>query len=219
MNIEVLRRLANREEIDYLFLLSTLKDYSRPREKISQWLKSGNLVRIKKGLYVFGRDVLKSPYSLEVLANLIYGPSAISLSYALAFYGAIPERVTTVTSITPKRYKKFETPVGNFVYTYLHPKKYSIGIKLELTSTQQPFFIASPEKALCDQIYLIDKRLVFKQTDDMEAYLFHDLRIEQEFLRSLSIKDIAKIAAIYGDNNLNVLKQFLQAWKKIIRGT
>lgn len=214
MRIDILRKLANREEIDYLFLLSALKHYSRPREKISAWLKSGDLVRVKKGLYVFGGDAKKSPYSLEVLANLIYGPSAISLSYALAFYGMIPERVSTITSITPKRYKKFETPVGNFVYTYLHPDKYSIGIRLESTSIQQQFFIASPEKALCDQIHLIDKHLVFKKIEDMEFYLFHDLRIEQASLQKMSIKNISSITKIYHDNKLIFLKQFLQAWKK-----
>jgi hypothetical protein len=214
VKIETLRKLANREEIDYLFLLSALKNYSRPREKISRWLKSGDLVRVKKGLYVFGKEATKSPYSLEVLANLIYGPSAISLSYALAFYGAIPERVFTITSITPKRCKKFETPVGNFVYTYVHPNKYPVGIRLESTSTQQQFLMASPEKALCDQIHLIDKHLVFNKIDDMESYLLHDLRIEQEFLQSLHIKNISRIAVTYQDNKLNLLKQFLQAWKK-----
>ena len=114
MKIEILRKLANREEIDYLFLVSALKHYARPREKISQWLKSGDLIRVKKGLYIFAGEAKESLYSLEVLANLIYGPSAISLSYALAFYGMIPERVSTITSITPKRCKKFGTPVGLF---------------------------------------------------------------------------------------------------------
>lgn len=94
MNIEMVRKLAEREEIDYQFLLSTLSEYARPRDKISEWLKSGDLIRVKKGLYVFGEHIALTPYSHEILANLIYGPSAISLSYALAFYGLIPERVT-----------------------------------------------------------------------------------------------------------------------------
>src|SRR5205085_9208942 len=103
---------AQREEIDYQFLLSLLLEYARPREKISAWLKSGELIRVKKGLYIFGPQVAQGPYSPEVLANLIYGPSAISLNYALSFYGLIPERVTTITSITNKRNKQFSTAVG-----------------------------------------------------------------------------------------------------------
>ena len=44
---------------------------------------------------------IKSPLSREVLANLIYGPSYISLEYGLQHYGLIPERVEIVTSVTP----------------------------------------------------------------------------------------------------------------------
>src|SRR5436190_9717139 len=98
MRINLLRKLAEKEIIDYTFLISVLSNYASPRDKITAWLKSGDLIRVKKGLYVFGKDVALTPFSHEVLANLIYGPSAISLSYALAFYGLIPERVTTVTS-------------------------------------------------------------------------------------------------------------------------
>lgn len=56
MKIETLRKLANREEIDYAFVMSALNDYSHPRDKITAWLKSGELIRVKKGLYVFGKN-------------------------------------------------------------------------------------------------------------------------------------------------------------------
>ena len=96
MKLETLRKIAGREEIDYQFLLSILKEYAHPRDKISEWLKSGDLIRVKKGLYIFGKQIAQTSYLLEVLANLIYGPSAISLSYALSFYGLIPERVPLI---------------------------------------------------------------------------------------------------------------------------
>src|SRR3990167_4009219 len=114
MKIEALRKLAGGEEIDYQFLMSALQDYAQPRDKVSQWLKTGELVRVKKGLYVFGKTVAETAYSQEVLANLIYGPSAISLSYALSFYGLIPERVPVITSITNNRIKSFATSIGTF---------------------------------------------------------------------------------------------------------
>ena len=44
MRIEQLRRLAGREEIDYHWLITALKDYARPRDKISEWLKRGELI-------------------------------------------------------------------------------------------------------------------------------------------------------------------------------
>jgi len=73
---------------------------TRPRDKISDLLKKGTIIRVKKGLYVFGEDNRKKPYSKEILANLIYGPSYISLDYALQYHGLIPERVEAVTSVT-----------------------------------------------------------------------------------------------------------------------
>src|SRR5262249_19556355 len=130
MHIQELRHLINQEIIDYNLLKDALKNYAHPRRNISAWLKSGDLVRIKKGLYVFGDKAKREPYSLELLANLIYGPSAVSLEYALSYYGLIPERVPTVTSITNKRKKSFATPVGNFTYQYLSAEKFAIGIQL-----------------------------------------------------------------------------------------
>ena len=119
-----IRNQVSGEEIDYIVLKNLLVGYAYPRDKITQLLKSGVLVRVKKGLYIFGHAYAKQPYSKEVLANLIYGPSAISLTYALSYYQLIPEQVVTVTSITPKRTKQFKTPVGNFTYTYLSTSKY-----------------------------------------------------------------------------------------------
>jgi len=105
-----LRKIAPIEEIDYNFLKSALAGYNHPRVKINDLLKQGKIIRVKKGLYVFGSELAQQPFLKETLANLIYGPSYISLEYALAFYGLIPERVEEVTSVTNKRNKSFNTP-------------------------------------------------------------------------------------------------------------
>ena len=95
-------------------LLDVLEGYARPRDKITQWLNRGIIVRIKKGLYVFGESLRRKPYSRELLANLIYGPSYLSLEWALQYYGLIPERVEALTSVTTGRSRKFSTPAGLF---------------------------------------------------------------------------------------------------------
>ncbi len=213
MNIETLRKLAGREEIDYQFLLSALASYSSPRDKITGWLKSGDLIRVKKGLYIFGKHVALSPYSPEVLANLIYGPSAISLSYALSFYGLIPERVATITSITNKRDKSFSTPVGDFTYKYLNSTKYSIGIEVVISKTNS-FLIATPEKALSDHIHLTDKKIVLTSFDEMNRYLFYDLRIDENILRSFKSSDLMSIGETYEDERIILLAHFIRRWNK-----
>src|SRR5208283_2899901 len=93
MAVEQIRRQIPTEEFDYQALSDCLKDYARPRDRISDLIKSGAIVRVKKGLYIFGPDYSRGPYSRELLANLMYGPSYVSLDYALAHHALIPERV------------------------------------------------------------------------------------------------------------------------------
>lgn len=210
MNIETLRKLAGREEIDYGFITSVLKDYAYPRDKISTWLRSGELIRVKKGLYIFGTSVAEHPYSKEVLANHIYGPSAISLLSALSIYGLIPERVDLVTSITNNRAKLFNTPVGVFKYYYLASKKYPVGIILNTVIKEQTFFIASAEKALCDQIYLIDRENKFNDYMALEHYLFNNLRIDEALLLRFKLENLNAICKIYNHQNLFMLYDYLK---------
>lgn len=213
MKLELIRKLAGQEIIDYQFLLSMLREYSHPPAKISKWLKSGDLIRVKKGLYVFGEQIPQSPYSLEVLANLIYGPSAVSLSYALSFYGLIPERVTTVTSITNKRNKFFSTPVSEFTYQYLNPELYPLEIEIVETSISNHCLMASLEKALCDYIYIVDKNVEIVSNEDIENYLFHDLRIDESVLSKFRINKLKNISATYEDTRLVLLTNFIKKWK------
>jgi hypothetical protein len=214
MNIEKLRKLAGREEIDYQFLLSALSDYTQPRNKITRWLQSGKLIRIKKGLYVFAKDEGLGIYCKELLANLIYGPSAISLRYALSFYGMIPERITTITSITNQRNKMFATPIGEFTYAYLHPSRFPISIDLVNPGEKNAFLIASKEKALCDHIHLTDRKIKLASIEDIGAYLFHDLRINENSLLTLRIKELTHIQGSYQDPRLDLLVKFTKKWKK-----
>ena len=67
----VIRKHIQREEFDYLTLLDALREYSRPRDKISDLLRKQMIIRVKKGLYVLGDDYRNRPFSRELLANLI----------------------------------------------------------------------------------------------------------------------------------------------------
>jgi predicted transcriptional regulator of viral defense system len=112
----MLRNQIQREEFDHQILTDALRSYARPRDKISDLLRKGIIVRVKKGLYIFGKDYRRQYASRELLANLIYGPSYVSLDFALQHYGMIPERVEAVTSVTTGRSRRFSTPIGLFTY-------------------------------------------------------------------------------------------------------
>jgi predicted transcriptional regulator of viral defense system len=192
-----LRKRALTEEIDYIFVVDALSDYRNPRVKIHDLLKKGDIIRVKKGLYVFGPDLARGPYSKETLANLIYGPSYVSLEYALSFYGLIPEKVETVTSVTNKRKKLFHTPVGVFSYVYINPALFPHGITLHEMDKLHRILIATKEKALCDTLYFSEK---IETVSSMLRHLVENLRIERGDLKSLNVGRIKRLARLYGHN-------------------
>lgn len=166
---------------DYNYLIDKLKNYHFPRNKIQRLIKNGEIIRIKKGLYIRGNNH-ENYIDKKIIANLIYGPSYISLEYALSYWGLIPERVEEVTSINNKRNKSFKTPLGVFSYRYLPTNKFNIGVDL-IQANQLYFFIATKEKALCDKLYFSSK---LPNQQELIIYLEDDLRIDMYELEELN---------------------------------
>ena len=101
--------------IDYAILESILSAYSAPRHKIASLEKQGQILRLKRGLYVLSPDVSGELLQRELIANHIYGPSYVSMESALRHYGLIPESVYAVKSMTTKRSRSFENAIGRFL--------------------------------------------------------------------------------------------------------
>jgi hypothetical protein len=203
----ILRSRAPSEELDYGFVMDCLKGYSFPRTKLTHLLKTGSLVRIKKGLYVFGSLFARQPYSREVLANLVYGPSYVSLEWALQTYGMLPERVEEITSVTLKRTRMFSTPIGRFSYAHRPPLAYSSGVVRRQLSDYQSYLIATPEKALVDLLIL--RRGQVSKSSELQSVLFDDLRIEEEDVQKLNLPLLKKINAAYPHSTITHLITFL----------
>jgi len=204
-----LRNTALIEEFDYNFIKHALSRYKNPRVKINDLLKKGEIIRVKKGLYVFGPQLARGPFSKETLANLIYGPSYISLDYALSFYGLIPERVETVTSVSNKRKKLFNTPVGIFSYRYINPSIYPYGITIYEADKQHSILIATKEKALADTLYFSDK---ISDEVQMEKYLFEDLRLNRKEVIDFNLRKVEKLAGLYR-HSVSIFSNLLRSMK------
>lgn len=158
-------------------LTSLLQAYSSPNDKISSLIANGDIIPLKKGLYVVSERYRSEKLSMEVLANQIYGPSYVSLDSALSYYGIIPEKVNVVTSVTVKRSRKFENQAGNFTYLSA-PKNYvGIGVVSESSDGVHSFLIASPEKALCDKI-IFTRNLRLASVKSVAEFLNDDLRAD-----------------------------------------
>ncbi|MHB8870249.1 MAG: type IV toxin-antitoxin system AbiEi family antitoxin domain-containing protein [Thermoleophilia bacterium] len=198
-----LRAQIEGEEFDYLTLLGSLGEFAFPRDKITTLLRRGDIIRVKKGFYVFGHAHARRPYSREVLANMLYGPSYVSLDYALQYHGLIPEGVEAVTSMTTGRARRFLTPVGLFVYRPATLAAYPLGVHL-VQIEGGSFLIAGPEKALTDRVRT-DRGSAVRTIGEMERHLLDDLRIDPTSLAELDTERLSQIAAAYGSRKLRLL--------------
>jgi len=206
--IESIRKEIPHEEFDYRTLLDCLKEYSHPRDKITALLRNGDVIRIKKGLYIFGDKYSRMPYSREILCNLIYGPSYISMEYALQYYGLIPERVEAVTAVTTGRARRFSTPVGLFIYNMVPMESFSIGMDSVTLRDGRSFLIATPEKALADKIYK-DRGAGISAKKDLRIYLEENLRIEPVSLKKLRPEHIREISGRYRSRRIKLLSDLI----------
>lgn len=198
-----IRRTIEQDVFDYQALTVALSGYRKPRDKLTKLLAGGAVIRIKKGLYCFGEDFRKEPISREYLANLIYGPSYISLDYALSYHGLIPERVEVVTSVTTRRSRGFSTPFGIFSYRMVTDNRYTVGADIEQAG-RTSFLIATPEKALIDKVWT-DKRFHGINVSDYNSYLTDDLRIDPGALARLDISRVQSIGNRYDSAQIDKL--------------
>lgn len=199
----LLRKQIETDVFDYLQLTDALADYANIRGKIGRLIASGEIIRIKKGLYAFPDYLRRGTLNSCAIANMIYGPSYVSCDYALSYYGMIPEKVEAVASMTPGRSRRFETPVGNYFYHQRRGADDSVGVeRVDLSGVG--YLIASPEKALYDKVF-VDKRFT---GEGIEEYLLEDLRVDEDSLDRLNrsvLEELQKTAR----GRMSLLVKFL----------
>lgn len=121
---------------------------------ISRFLKHKEIIQLKRGLYIsadfFNKNRNDISYSFY-LANVIRTPSYISSWAALQYYNLATEAIYSVTSVTLKVTKKYQTKAGNFVYQSISKDLFT---DFFLAKGKFDFYIAYPSKALFDLLYL-----------------------------------------------------------------
>lgn len=86
-------------------------------DKVRQLVDTGQIIRLKRGMYVLSEELTQQPINRFLVANHLYGPSYVSQQTALRYYGLIPEAVYSIQSVTTKAARSFDTPIGMFFYT------------------------------------------------------------------------------------------------------
>jgi len=121
------------------------------RVSACRYAAQGILIRIKRNIYMLYETWNRLDRTEKFqIANLIQVPSYISLMSAMDYY-----QVTTqfqqdyIESIALKRTKEIEIQKNIFNYTKIKPALYLGFVKKE------GFFMATPEKAFLDAIYLM----------------------------------------------------------------
>lgn len=163
--------------------------------QLHQWMKGGDLVSLKRGLYAFSDSHVDK---VEV-ARRLYSPCYISLEYALNLYGLTPDVPFSVTLITPKSTRKFNTPYGQFVY---HK------IKKETFFGYDPqTLMAEKEKALVDYLYLNGRRLI------PQADFWRELRLQN--LADIDFRKALDYAEKFGSAKLITLLRSVKEYASL----
>ena len=163
-------------------------DLSSPEKKIQALEKNGEIIRLKRNLFIVNPELAGKETDVRLCANHLYGPSYVSLQWALRHYGLIPEQVFMMTSVTTKRSRSFKTPVGTFSYMQVPSGYFPIGIA-SVEENGVHFLMASPEKALCDTI-LQDNFVPHQSVKALATYLEEDLRLDMELLQKFDVRII-----------------------------
>jgi len=150
---DLLYKVANEPAFGAGFLMAGDGDLQAVRVQLSRWVKIGRLIQLRRGLYIVAQPYRKIEPQPFVLANLIKKASYVSLQSALGYYAMIPEHVPTVTSVTTGRGERVDTQLGQFVFRHIK-KSWFWGYKQIDVGSGQKAFVAIPEKALVDLLYL-----------------------------------------------------------------
>lgn len=192
-------------------LRSCFQHLASPAKKLQALEKDGQIVRLKRGLYVINSELSGKPYTAGLCANHIYGPSYVSMHWALRWYGLIPEKVFTMTSVTTKRSRMFENAIGRFTYEQVPTIYFPIGVtRIEENGT--PFMMATPEKALCDMI-LHERHLPDRSVRSLGIYLEEDLRFDTNALTDFDVSIIEQCAQ--AGRKKNILNNLIKIIKQL----
>ncbi len=198
-------RFAKTAYIETHHLMPLLADYANPYDFITRLVKNGDLIRLKNGFFVIAERIDDNRVPYEQIANLLHGPSYLSLEWALSYYGIIPEGVYVVTSISSIKSVSFQTPLGTFDYHYLSHPRYVVGID-QSQNEEGNFLIAAPEKALADLVYIKCKGLGPKE---LLVDLCEARRIDEDSLRQLDKRLLLEISECYRSKPVTTLVQTL----------
>jgi len=166
----------------------------RRHHLVSRAMQAGELVRLRRGLYVLADEYREHPSHPFAVAQMLMPGSYLSLESALAFHGWIPEAVYTTTSIVPgRKMKEFRHErLGLFSF---QPLAIQRGCFLELVrrieTIGQSFLVAQPLRALLDLVCL--KKIEWQGI----AWIEQGLRVDAGTLNKVTGAELRTLKEVY----------------------
>ena len=199
------RGLANRVLTDTQLARILAGTDQRRYHLVNRAMKSGELVRLRRGTYVLDSKYRAYPAHPFALAQAFVPGSYVSFETALAHHGWIPEAVRATDSVTPGRKSSaYDHPVFG-TYSF-RPLATRAGHFLELVDrvevSHQVALVAQPARALLDLVCLR------KEAWQGIGWLVEGLRIDDETLRQITSADIRTLELVYKQTRV---KAFLKA--------
>ena len=187
-----------------LNLKEKYKEYTDINGKIKRDADNGILFPLVRGIYETNGNA-----DGFLLSSYIYGPSYLSFEYALSFHNLIPERVVVYTSATfnKRKTKSYQNHFGLFTYRDVPKEAFPFFVQAYEKDTYA-YFIASPEKALCDLLYIKEP---VKSIRDMKILLFEDVRINKDTFDHLNFEDIIFLSTKYISNNIKFFVKYIES--------
>jgi len=146
---------------------------------VSRFLKRKEILALKNGLYISGDFFEKNKGEvsyLYYLANILRKPSYISSWTALQYYNLTTEVIRSITSVSLKVTRDYETKAGTFSYQSIKKGLFS---DYSLVEGKFNFFIASPSKALFDLLYFRTRQFRGVRRNEISK-MINELRIDFE---------------------------------------
>lgn len=204
---EFKRKLQKMPLFESMDIIHLFKNKQHLANQLDRWQKKRLIIKLKRGYYMFNENDRKSNPSRLFIAGQLYWPSYVSLEYALSFHGLIPERVADVTSITTKKPTRFKNAIGTFIYQHIKPIAFR-GYKSAVDEAGLTFFIAEPEKAIVDFLYLNLSKI---PANDMDIFR-ESFRLQN--MDKLKLRRITELAKFFANKKLGHVAKNLCAFIK-----
>lgn len=172
--------LARRHKLSHAVVRNALRRYER----------QGLVERVSTKIYI---NHLNQQFSPRDLVNILRPQSYISLESVMVEKGITTQSPSVLTCVTPGYPRSFRTKSGGIVYRKISPELYW-GYEQKATRYNN-YFIAEPEKALLDWIYLTRQEGLPPTFDELQLQFLNAATLRkyaQRFPRTVqaAIKDL-----------------------------